>query len=332
MTFGQTLPGSIDLGDVSLSLDWSQIGRRILEVAFILLLAWAAYRGILYLSRRLEKVVAEERDGLLAGREKRGETVAQIIRSAAAAALMIVILLTILSLFVPIGPLLAGVGVLGLAFSFGAQALVKDLIAGFFILAENQYGVGDVIKINESTGGLVERMTLRVVELRDIDGTVHIIPNGEIRQVGNLTKQWSRALLHVGVAYGEDVDRAIETLESLGEEFWEDPEWRPLLLEQPEVPGVERLDDSAVVLRLIGKTMPLKQWDVMRELRRRIKNRFDAEGIEIPFPHRTLYWGSGQESPARPPGPADESAESGAEGAESETTSVAPDERGSFSR
>lgn len=222
---------------------------------------------------------------------------AQIARNVAMVAFVIIGVLTVLNMFVPIGPLLASVGVFGLAISLGAQTLVRDVISGFFVLAEGQYGVGDVIRVNGSTAGQVQRMTLRVVVLRDIEGVVHTIPNGEIKEVANLTKGWSRALLHVGVAYGEDVDRVIALLKDLGRELWEDDTWGQLLLEEPEVPGVERFDDSAVVIRMMVRTLPLKQWDVMREMRRRIKNRFDAEDVEIPFPHRTVYWGRRQPPP-----------------------------------
>lgn len=274
---------------------WAPVLRAVGEVLLVILLTWAVYRAIVYFTRRMERQVEEEEDpDLLTPRKQRTQTIAQLARNIAMVALVIVAALTVLNLFIPIGPLLASVGVFGLAISFGAQTLVRDVISGFFILAEGQYGVGDVIRINRETAGQVQRMTFRVVVLRDIEGIVHTIPNGEIREVANLTKEWSRALLHVPVAYGEDVDRALAVLEQVGREVWEDPEWRDLFLEEPVVPGVERFDDSGVVLRIMAQTQPLKQWDVMREMRRRIKNRFDEVGIEIPFPHRTIYWGKGQ--------------------------------------
>jgi moderate conductance mechanosensitive channel len=167
------------------------------------------------------------------------------------------------------------------------------------MLIEGQFGVGDVVRVG-GVSGLVERITLRTTVLRDIEGAVHIVPNGEITTVTNMNKAWSRAVLHVGVAYREDVDRVLEVLRDLLRDFHADPEWGPLLLEEPVVPGVESFADSAVVIRLMAKTLPLKQWDVARELRRRIKNRFAQEGIEIPFPHVTFYWGDGQ-IPSLPP-------------------------------
>jgi small conductance mechanosensitive channel len=173
------------------------------------------------------------------------------------------------------------VSVVGLAISFGAQSLVKDVISGIFILIEGQFGIGDVIQIGE-TGGLVEKMTLRTTVLRDLNGAVHIIPNGEIKLVSNLTKSWSRAVIDVSIAYAEDVDRVITMLRGTAEDFQKDPEWSMLLLEPPQVLGVENFTETGVTIRMIAKTLPLKQWDVSRELRRRIKLRLDEEQIQLP--------------------------------------------------
>ena len=140
-------------------------------------------------------------------------------------------------------------------------------------------------------------MTLRVVVLRDVHGVVHIVPNGEIKKVSNLTRTWSRVVLDVGVAYKEDVDRVMEVMRDVGRELWDDPEWRPLLVEAVEVPGIESFDESSVTIRMMAKTLPLKQWDVGRELRRRLKRRFDRENIEIPFPHQKLVWDGGTPPP-----------------------------------
>jgi len=183
--------------------------------------------------------------------------------------------------------------VLGLAVSFGAQSLVKDIISGTFMLLEGQFGIGDVIAVGDASGA-VEKITLRTTVLRDIRGAVHIIPNGEITRVTNLTKAWSRAVLDIGVSYREDVDHVIAVLREEGERLHLDPEWRPLLLDPPEVPGVESFADAAVVIRMLARTLPEKQWDVARELRRRIKIRFAAEGIEIPAPHVSVHWAEGQ--------------------------------------
>lgn len=285
-------------GDLTLDLEWSQLGGLAVKAAIVLALAWIAYRGIAALTRRFERSV-QTGSGFLDSREQRSRTLAQLARNVAAVTLVVVTTLVLIGIFIPraIAPLLASVGILGLALSFGAQSLVKDLISGFFMLAESQYQVGDVIRVNEATTGQVEKVTMRVVVLRDIHGTVHTFPHGEVRQVSNLTKEWSRVVLDVGVAYREDPDRVIEVLRAVGRELWEDDEWRPLLVEEPVVPGVQALAESAVQVRFTAKTRPLRQWEVGRELNRRIKKRFDAEGIEIPFPHRTLYWGEDQPRP-----------------------------------
>jgi moderate conductance mechanosensitive channel len=266
----------------------------LIQVFFILIFALVGYRIVRLMTRRLEREVEEDDPLAKRIREQRSRTVASLLNNVGFILIVAVTFLMVLSaLGFPIGPLIAGAGVIGLAVSFGAQSLVKDIISGSFILLEGQFGIGDVVRIGD-TAGLVEKITLRTTTLRDVEGTVHIIPNGEITKVSNLTKTWSRAVLDIGVAYKEDVDRVIGLLRAIGEEMFRDEEWGQILVEEPTVPGVERFGDSAVTIRLMAKTLPLKQWDTARELRRRIKNRFDAEGIEIPFPHVTFYWGAGQ--------------------------------------
>jgi moderate conductance mechanosensitive channel len=266
---------------------------QLVRILFILLLALLAVRGLHIFTRRLQREVAETDLVRKRLREQRAYTLASLLNNIGLMVITGVAVLTILHIFIPIGPLLASVGVLGLAISFGAQSLVKDLISGGFMLAEGQFAVGDVVKVGE-TAGLVEKITLRTLVLRDVHGVVHIIPNGTIDTLSNLTKSWSRAVLEIGVAYKEDVDRVMEVMLDEAMKLYQDPDWAPVLVEEPVVPGVERFDDSAVTIRVMFKTLPLKQWDVARQYRRRIKNRFDAEGIEIPFPHRTMYWGPDQ--------------------------------------
>ncbi|MBW3573080.1 MAG: mechanosensitive ion channel family protein, partial [Gemmatimonadetes bacterium] len=246
--------------------------------------------------------------GTITAQEQRTRTLLSLLRSVGVVIIAVMTLFMVLgALGVLLGPLLAGAGVVGLAVSFGAQSLVKDVISGLFMLFENQFGVGDVIRI-EGVSGAVEQMTLRIVVLRDVHGVVHIVPNGQITKVSNLTRSWARVVLDVGVAYKEDPDRVIQVMKQVGAELWDDPEWRPVLLEEIQVPGVESFMDSAVTFRMWAKVLPLKQWDVGRELRRRLKVRFDQEGIEIPFPHQTLYWGEGQK-----PRPSDGAAAAGEE-------------------
>ncbi len=282
------------LPDGDMVVNWPAIAGTALQLLLVLLLAWIALWVLGVLTRRLEKAMSSGEPGTLPLQTQRARTIIGLVRSVGIVFISILTLFMVLQgLGVNIGPLLAGAGVVGLAISFGAQSLVRDIISGLFILFENQFGVGDVVRIGE-VGGLVERVTLRVVVLRDVHGTVHIIPNGEIKRVSNLTRSWSRAVLDIGVAYKEDVDRVMDVMRDVGRGFWEDSEWQPLLVEEVAVPGIESFGDSAVNIRMMVKTVPLKQWDVARELRRRLKKRFDAEGIEIPFPHRTFYWGEGQ--------------------------------------
>ena len=187
-----------------------------------------------------------------------------------------------------LAPLVAGAGILGLAFGFGAQTLVSDFLSGVFMLLEDQYGVGDIIDI-DGTSGTVEDVQLRVTRLRSVDGVVWWVRNGEVTKVGNMSQNWSRTVLDIGVSYSADVPevRRLMTEEALG--LYADEEWGDQLLEEPEVWGVEALGDDAVVIRAVLKTLPGQQWGVARELRERIKNRFDAEGVEIPFPQRTVW-------------------------------------------
>lgn len=275
-----------------------ELTRNLIEVAVIIAASVAFYQLVKLIVRRLVAREIEE-DDLQVKRlkEQRAQTLGGLFTNVILIVVITITLLTVLSLFINIGPLLASVSVVGLAISFGAQSLVKDIISGTFMLIEGQFGIGDVVKVGD-TAGMVEKITLRTTILRDLHGVVHIIPNGEITRVSNLTKTWSRAVIDVSIAYREDLDSVIEVLKQLVAEFHAEADWGPLLVEPPEVLGVENLADSAVIVRVTAKTLPLKQWDVARELRRRIKNRFDDEGIEIPYPHLTFYWGQDQ-LPAR---------------------------------
>lgn len=254
----------------------------------------AAMFGLLWLSRLVESRIVQ----LMAGRggqgstedsENRARTLVGVVHSAATIGIHAGGGLMILTeVGVNIVPLMGGAAVLGLAVAFGAQNLIRDYFYGFMILLENQYTINDVVKIGD-VAGQVERITLRVTVLRGLDGTVHFVPNGEITRVSNMTHEWSRALFEIPVAYNEDVDRVMHELIELAKELRRDPEFRGLILEMPEMLGVDEFADSAVLIKFLIKTRPLKQWTVKRELLRRIKRRFDELGIEVPFPHRTLY-------------------------------------------
>jgi small conductance mechanosensitive channel len=262
--------------------NWQQFANDLVEVAIIVAVSFVIYGVVKLVVKRIVAHQIDEDDPLVRRmREQRAQTLGGLFTNIAFIFVTTITLLTVLSVFINIGPLLASVSVVGLAISFGAQSLVKDIISGTFILIEGQFGIGDVIKIGE-TGGLVEKMTLRSTVLRDLNGAVHIIPNGEIKQVSNLTKSWSRAVLDISIAYAEDVDHIIDLLRRTCADFEADPHWGPLLLESPEVLGVENLTETGVTVRMIAKTLPLKQWEVSRELRRRIKKRFDEESIQLP--------------------------------------------------
>lgn len=225
----------------------------------------------------------------------RAATIRSVIESSAKIVLVtffVLFAINALGIF-DVTTLVAGVTVLGLAVSLGAQSLVKDVISGFFILAEDQFGVGDVVIVAD-LAGLVESVNLRITTLRDLEGRVHIIPNGQIDKVTVMTKDWSRSVLDIEVAYRTDLDRTIEVMREEGERLSKDREWGWRIVEVPDVLGVERFGSSGIAIRMLIKTLPREQWGVGREYRRRIKARFDREGIEIPFPHVTFYWGQGQ--------------------------------------
>jgi small conductance mechanosensitive channel len=271
-----------------LDLEYTVLVRKAVGIAFIWLGAWVINQLIRLVARRIVKAVDDGDDGTLTLREKRGQTVAQLLRSVGRVVVVVVALLLTLNVFIEITPLLAGAGILGLAVSFGAQSLVKDVISGFFILLENQFAVGDIIEAG-GKGGVVEKMTMRVVQLRDLEGILHTIPNGSITVVSNRTRGWSRAVLEIGVAYGTDLDRALAIFRDEAARFSDDTTWKHRLDGTVEVSGVEKLDDSGIIIRTLVRTVPGSQWDAAREFRRRIKNRLDREGIEIPFPQRTVH-------------------------------------------
>ncbi len=243
---------------------------------------------------RVEKVIVKKDKGEFFATletEKRVKTLGSILRKATFVALFIIALMMVLKeVGMDIAPIITGAGIVGLAVGFGAQNLVRDIISGFFIIMENQVRVGDVAVIN-GTGGLVEEINLRTIVLRDLEGTVHVFPNGTINTLSNKTRGWSRYVIDIGVAYKENVDKVIEVLTDIGKELFKDEKFRPMILEPLEVLGVDDFGESEVTIKCMIKTQPLKQWDVGRELRRRIKNTFDQKGIEIPFPHVSVYFG-----------------------------------------
>jgi small conductance mechanosensitive channel len=203
-------------------------------------------------------------------------------------------MITISEMGIDIGPLIAGAGIVGLAIGFGAQNLVRDIISGLFIILENQVRVGDVAIIN-GTGGLVERIKFRTIVLRDLSGIVHVFPNGTITTLSNLTNEWSAYVFDIGVAYKENTDNVIEVMRGVGHKMISEDEYKKIILEEPEIFGVDKLDNSSVIIKGRIKTKPISQWKVGREYLRRIKHAFDENNIEIPFPHRTIYFAENKE-------------------------------------
>ena len=223
--------------------------------------------------------------------KQRGQTISSVLIKTGMVIATVVALFTILGQAgVDIAPALLGAGVVGLAVGFGAQSLIKDLIAGLFILLENQYSVGDWVRI-AGIDGLVEEINLRRTILRDLDGTVHSVPNGEITVASNYTKEWSRVNMTISVGYGEDLDHVMEVINRIGQEMANEPYWEELLLTPPQVLRVDAFGDSGIDIKILGDTKQMKQWEIMGELRRRIKRVFDEEGIEIPWPHTKVYFG-----------------------------------------
>jgi moderate conductance mechanosensitive channel len=221
-------------------------------------------------------------------RAKRANTLGAVIQNAATALIAAIAVLTILrELQVDIAPILTGAGIMGLAIGFGAQTLVRDIISGFFLILEDQVRVGDVAAIN-GTGGLVEAINLRTIVLRDAEGIVHVFPNGGITTLSNRTKDFSFYVIDLGISYDEDPDRVAAVLRETAAELQADPAFGPSILAPLEIQGVDAFADSAVMMKMRIKTVPLKQWQVGREFRRRIKKAFDRHKIEIPFPQRVV--------------------------------------------
>nr|MBF0220635.1 mechanosensitive ion channel family protein [Desulfobulbaceae bacterium] len=275
-------------------VSWESLIQTCIKISIILFLARLSMFLLQKFLLRLEKKLLTQ--GQEAGEPptesaKRIETVIRLVRQASLLALWTTVVLIVLKeVGVEIGPILASAGVLGLAIGFGAQNLVKDVISGFFFILENQVRVGDVAIIN-GTGGLVEKINFRTIILRDLSGIVHIFPNGSIQTLSNLTNEWSAYVFDIGVAYKENTDQVIEVMNKVGTEMLADENFGIYMLEPPEIFGVDKFDNSAVIIKGRIKTKPIRQWLVGREYLRRIKLAFDANGIEIPFPHQTIYFG-----------------------------------------
>jgi len=275
-------------------VQWETVMFTVLRILLIMIIAWVALFAVRIAMRRLEAALIDrgQKEGDIPSEaEKRAETLARLLRQGIVILIWLMAALVVLrELGVEIGPILASAGVAGLAIGFGAQNLVRDVISGFFLILENQVRVGDVAVVN-GTGGLVERVNFRTIVLRDLSGTVHVFPNGTINTLANLTREWSAYVFDIGVAYKEDVDRVMEIMREVGRELRADENFGHNMVADVEVFGVDAFADSAVVIKGRLRTKPIKQWDVGREYRRRLKHAFDAQGIEIPFPHHSIYFG-----------------------------------------
>lgn len=261
----------------------------------LVIIIMIALRLIAYSLSRLKKrlVLRAEKEDLADSleSEKRLNTLFSIIQGLVKIVFYTVFLMVFLrKVSVDIGPILASAGIIGLAVGFGAQELVRDFIAGFFMLVENQVRAGDVAVIN-GTSGLVEKIELRTITLRDFTGTVHIFQNGKVNTLSNMTKEWSAIVFDIGVAYKEDINNVIEIMKNVGGEMQADPEFSDKILEPIEVFGLDKFDNSALIVKARIKTLPIQQWTVGREYRKRLKYAFDKANVEIPFPHTTVYWG-----------------------------------------
>lgn len=266
-------------------------GVKILIIVGVGALLWFALNRFLppIVRRGVDRTkYKESKEGL----EKRTNTLLSIFKGIGRVFIVVVAMIMILEeVGVPIAPVLAGFGIAGVAVGFGAQYLIRDLIAGIFIVLENQYRVGDVVRVADISG-LVEEITLRKTMLRDLDGIVHHVPNGEIKTASNFTRHFARVNLNVSVAYGTDLDQAISVINRVGKELAGDEKWREVIKSTPQVLRVDNLGTSGIDIKVVGDVKPMQQWDVMGELRLRLKKAFDAEGIEIPWPHAKVYFGN----------------------------------------
>lgn len=278
--------------------EWIEAVRPGLHILLILILTGVVLR----IARRMIRLMREYLSRQQGNHEdvKRIETLSRVFRYIATVVVTVVAGLLILGeLGIAIAPILGAAGVVGIAVGFGAQSLIKDYFTGFFLLLENQIRLGDVVEVGGKSG-LVEEVTLRYVRLRDYDGNVHFVPNGTVTTVTNRSRDHVQSVIDVGIAYQEDVDEVFQIMREVGRGMRADAQFRDRILDDLEIAGVERWDDSAVVLRCRFKVLPLEQWNTRREFLRRLKRAFDDHGIEIPYPHLTVYAGQGKRGDTAP--------------------------------
>jgi moderate conductance mechanosensitive channel len=281
---------------------WQHVSALLLStgirILIIFILALVLIRVSRVLSRRVTSIFLDKKKD--EETKKRASTLANVINKLLNVVIWIFALITVLGqLNIEIGPLLAAAGIFGLAIGFAGQSLVKDYLNGFYLLLWDQIRIGDVVQI-AGKGGLVEDINLKMTTIRDLAGNLHFIPNGIIDAVTNMTKEFSRYVFEIGVAYREDVDEVIEVVKKIDEDLRKDPGYKDFILEPIEILGLDKFGDSSVVIKARNKTKPGKQWMVGREFNRRMKKTFDEMGIEIPFPHTTLYMGEDKQGESPP--------------------------------
>jgi moderate conductance mechanosensitive channel len=290
----------------SITINWQDITNKYLNQYVELIIPWLLSSGLKIIFivigafilnkvivRFIEKAVriAVRPDGISSkdAEEKRENTLIQIFTTTANIGILVITALMVLQEFgVEIAPILAAAGIVGLAFGFGGQYLIRDIISGLFIILENQYRIGDVVSF-DNVSGSVQEISLRKTTLRDLDGTVHHIPHGEIKKVSNLTKDFSRINLDMGVGYNTNLEHVITVINRVGNELANDTLWKNSIILAPQFLRVNDFADSAIMLKILGETLPSKQWEVTGELRKRLKVAFDKEGIEIPFPQMVIH-------------------------------------------
>jgi small conductance mechanosensitive channel len=278
---------------ISQTIAW--VISTIPSMLVIFILAFILLKMTNILLRRLKPLMLKRMESgtdlEISEMEKRLDTLLGILRSVIKLVVWLMIAMLFLrKLGIDVAPIIAGAGIVGLAVGFGAQELVRDFITGFFMLLENQVREGDVAIVN-GTGGLVEHVGMRTIVLRDLAGVVHVFQNGKVNTLSNMTKKWSAMVFDIGVAYKEDPDKVVAVIQQVADELQADPEFKNKILEPIEIFGVDKFGDSAVIIKARFKTKPIEQWGVGRAFNRRLKKAFDDQNIEIPFPHRTIYWG-----------------------------------------
>lgn len=273
-------------------VEW--IIQHLPSIVVLLILLFVSLKLFSLIIRKIRKIVITRIEKNLSDNiesEKRINTIMNIICKTGKVTIWIIFIIMFLkTIGVEIAPILAGAGIVGLAIGFGAQSLIKDIISGFFILLENQLRVGDIATINGITG-TVEEIQLRTIVLRDMSGVVHVIQAGKIDSLANITKEWSAILLDIPVAYKENIDTVIKTMDEVAAELYNDENYKEKFLAPFEIFGLEKFDNSSIIIRARMKTKPHEQWALAREYRKRLKTAFDSRKIEIPFNHLSLYWG-----------------------------------------